>query len=64
MEDGGGVIHHTKGIHRCTEFLLLEPSSDFCGKAGAYKKHLLAWSYLETRFLNIDNRPKIHNSKL
>jgi hypothetical protein len=39
VQDGSGIIHHTKGINHRTELLFLKPSSDTISEARANKKH-------------------------
>ena len=62
MEDGGGIIHHTKGIDHRLELLFLKAASDAVGETGAHEKHPFARADPKPRIRNIHYRPKLHYS--
>ena len=61
VQDAGGVVHRAEGIDRHGEAVLLEPTANLVGKAGAYEKQFLTRLYLETRFLYVYDGPKLHS---
>ena len=61
MEDGGGIVHHAEGIDDGAELFFPESRANVIGKTRPNEEHLLAWLYLEPRFLYINYRPKLHN---
>ena len=60
MEDGGGIVHHAKGINDGAELLVGKACAYLIGKARPYEEHLLASPYPKPRVVNIYNRSKIH----
>lgn len=61
MEDGGGIVHHAKGINDGAELLIGKACANLIGKARPYEEHLLASPYPKPRVLNINNSPKLHS---
>ena len=47
MEDGGRIVHDTKGIGHHAELLFLEAVRHLCSETGTHKEYLLAGGYLK-----------------
>ena len=62
MEDGGGIIHHAKGINDGAELLVGKACAYLIGKARPYEEHLLASPYPKPRVIYINYSPKLHYS--
>ena len=60
MEDGGGIIHHAKGISDGAELLVGKACAYLIGKARPYEEHLLASPYPKPRVIYINYSPKLH----
>ena len=60
MEDGGGIIHHAKGINDGAELLVSKACAYLIGKARPYEEHLLASPYPKPRVIYINYRSKLH----
>ena len=60
MEDGGGIIHHAKGINDGAELLVGKACAYLIGKARPYEEHLLASPYPKPRVIYINYRSKLH----
>ena len=60
MEDGGGIIHHAKGINDGAELLISKACAYLIGKARPYEEHLLASPYPKPRVIYINYSPKLH----
>ena len=62
VEDGGGIIHHAKGIDHRPEFLFLKATTNLCSEARTHEEHCFARANPKPWIRYVNNRPKLHSS--
>ena len=64
VEDGSGVVHHTKGINHSPELLFLKAVANLGGKARTHEEHLFTRADTKPRIRYVNNRPKLYQLRL